>query len=103
MKIDTTVKSPPPGRGKGIRGGQSQAPASPARGASVSDDVRLTSTSGKLHELESLLAEVEVADRGRVESIRQAIADGSFVVNEEVVAEGLIQQSIDNITHQPRE
>lgn len=103
MKIDPTVKSLAPGRSKEARAGKSRNAAEPANPASVSDDVHLTSTSGKLRELEAQLADVDVADSGKIESIRQAILDGSFVVDEEAVAEGLIQESIDNITHQPQQ
>lgn len=103
MKIDTTVKSLPPGRGKDVKTGKGPAWTGGARSASVSDDVRLTSTSGKLSELEAQLAEVDVTDSGKIESIRQSIADGRFVVDEEAVAEGLIQESIDHITRHPQE
>ena len=103
MKIDPTVKSVAPSRSKNAKAGKSAIAAGPANSASVSDDVRLTSTSGKLRELEAQLTDVDVADSGKIESIRQAILDGSFVVDEEAVAEGLIQESIDNITHQPQQ
>lgn len=103
MKIDPTIKSVAPSRGKDTKAGKSRIAPGQAAPASVGDDVRLTSTSGKLRELEAQLADVDVADSGKIESIRQAILDGSFVVDEEAVAEGLIQESIDNITHQPRQ
>ena len=61
----------------------------------------LTDTSGRLRQLEGDLAGVDVADSGKIEAVRQAIEQGSFVVDEEAVAEGLIQESIENITHQP--
>ncbi len=101
MKIDTTIKSVPASRGKDAKPGKAKILVTSAdtASASASADVRLTSTSGKLRQLESELADVGVADSGKIESVRQAIADGSFVVDEEVVAEELIQESIDNITH----
>lgn len=103
MKIETTVKSLPPGRSRDVKTGKASASAGAVQAGSVSDDVRLTSTSGKLRELEGQLAQVDVTDTGKIESVRQAIADGSFVVDEEVVAEGLIRESIDNITRHPQE
>jgi len=63
----------------------------------VSDSVRLTSAAGKLRQMESELAELEVTDSAKVESIRQAIADGNFNVDEEAVADGLIQESIETL------
>lgn len=102
MKIDPTVKSVAPSRSKDTKAGKSRNMTGLANPASVSDDVRLTSTSGKLRQFETELADVDVADSGKVEAVRQAIADGSFSVDEEVVAEGLIQESVDNITQQAR-
>jgi negative regulator of flagellin synthesis FlgM len=103
VKIDTTVKTVTPSRGKDTKAGNSRVAAASSGSASVSDDVRLTSTSGQLRQLEAQLAEVDITDSGKIEEIRQAIADGSFVVDDEAVAEGLIQESIDNITHQPQQ
>ncbi|MBK9325197.1 MAG: flagellar biosynthesis anti-sigma factor FlgM [Thiobacillaceae bacterium] len=102
MKIDTTIKAVTAPRSKDAKSTKGQMLASAADPASVSDDVRLTSTSGKLRQFETELADVDVADSGKVEAVRQAIADGSFSVDEEVVAEGLIQESVDNITQQAR-
>lgn len=103
MKIDTTIKSVTASRSKDTKLGKARTVAVSTDAASVSADVRLTSTSGKLRQLESELADVGVADSGKIESVRQAIADGSFVVNEETVAEELIQESINNITHRPQQ
>ncbi len=101
MKIDTTIKNVSVSRSKDAKSGKNRILATPAEATSVSDDVRLTGTSGIMRQLEAQLADVEVTDSGKIEAVRQAIAEGSFVVDEEVVAEGLIQESIDNITHQP--
>jgi len=68
----------------------------------VSDEVRLTQTSEKMRHLESELSELEINDTAKIESIRQAIADGNFKVDEEAVAEGLIQESIANIGRRSR-
>ncbi len=102
MKIDTTIKAVTAPRSKDAKSTKGQMLASAADPASVSDEVRLTSASGKLRQFETELADVDVADSGKVEAVRQAIADGSFSVDEEVVAEGLIQESVDNITQQAR-
>ncbi len=100
MKIDTSVKNVTTVRSRDGKTARNQPAASLLDPAPVSDDVRLTSASGKLGELEAELAGLDVVDSGKIESVRQAIADGSFSVDEEAVAEGLIQESIDTITHQ---
>lgn len=102
MKIDNSIKGITASRGKETKLGKAQAQASPITSVSVNDNVKLTSTSGKLSELEAQLAGMDVTDSGKIEAVRQAIEDGSFVVDEEAVAEGLIQESIDNITHHPQ-
>lgn len=102
MKIDTTIKNVTAPRGKDAKSGKTQTAVLTPAGVAVSDDVRLTDTSAKMRGLEAELARIDVADGGKIESVRQAIADGSFVVDEEAVAESLIQESIDNITHHPQ-
>ncbi len=101
MKIDIAPRTTTAVRGKEIKSalGLPGRPAQPAEPASVSDDVKLTDTAEKLQQLERSLGSVDISDSGKVETIRQAIAEGSFKVNEEAVAENLIQESITNISH----
>jgi len=64
---------------------------------STADTVSLTETSAQIRSLENSLAELPVVDTQRVESIRQAIADGSYQVNAQTVADKLIdfEQTLD--------
>ena len=71
----------------------------PLSSSLVSDNVQITGTSARLQEQEARLADVPIEDAGKVESIRQAIADGSFQVDEEAVAEGMVQESIEQLSH----
>jgi negative regulator of flagellin synthesis FlgM len=57
---------------------------------STVDTVSLTNTSAQLRSLENTLAELPVVDTQRVESIKQAIADGSYEINAQSVADKLI-------------
>ncbi len=66
---------------------------------SVSDNVELTDTSSLMRELETQLADIPAEDAGKVESIRNAIADGSFKVDEEAVAEGMVKETIEQLSH----
>jgi len=52
--------------------------------------VDITSLSSQLQSLESRIADVSVVDTAKVESIKQAITEGRFEVNSEVVADRLI-------------
>jgi negative regulator of flagellin synthesis FlgM len=66
-----------------------KAPPAPAP-RSGADTVAITSLSAQLQAIEQGLADVPVIDAGKVESIRQAIADGRFEVDAGVVADKLI-------------
>jgi len=57
---------------------------------STADTVSLTETSAQLRSIESSLASLPVVDTQRVESIKQAIADGSYQVDAQAVADKLI-------------
>jgi negative regulator of flagellin synthesis FlgM len=102
VKIDTAIKSIPAPRGKDTKSAVSRL-LQPADPAAVSDDVRLTETSEKMRQLETDLSNIDITDAAKVESIRQAIEDGNFRVDEEAVAEGLIQESIATIGRRSRQ
>jgi negative regulator of flagellin synthesis FlgM len=102
VKIDNTIKSIPAPRGKDAKSAATRL-LQPADPSGVSDNVRLTDTSEKMRQLESELSNVDITDAAKVESIRQAIEDGNFKVDEEAVAEGLIQESIATIGSRSRQ
>ena len=91
MKIDNSIKSVAgisvsDGRTRTDKNtGVSPNPAPP------SDNVHLSSLSSQLQAIESNLANSGVVDRARVEEIKQAISDGRFKVNPEVIADRLLQ------------
>lgn len=97
MKIENVLKSTPATRGK-------ESKSAPARllpladPQLISDDVRLTATAEKMSQLEGNLNSVEVSDRAKIESIRQQIAEGRFKVDEQAVAENLVQETIANLS-----
>ncbi len=101
MKIDIAPRTTTAVRGKEVKSalglpGRLTQPSDPAP---ISDDVQLTDTAEKLQQLEHSLSSVDISDSAKVESIRQAIAEGNFKINEEAVAENLVQESIANISH----
>lgn len=55
------------------------------------DDVTLTDTARHVQEVERRLADAPVVDRERVEQIRRAIADGTYPIRAEHIAEKLIE------------
>ena len=89
MKIDNSIK---PLTSTGVtetRGKTSNAkPAS--KTASAQEKVDINPLSSQLQALESSLDKVSVVDAGRVEAIKQAISEGRFKVNADVVADRLL-------------
>ena len=91
MKIDNSIKTV---SGISVSDGRTRAdkntgvipnPAAPA------DNVHLSPLSSQLQTIESSLANGGVVDMARVEEIKQAISDGRFKVNPEVIADRLLE------------
>jgi len=97
VKIDNNIKSPTISRSKESRASPARILQSPENIA-VSDNVKLTSTAEKLSQLEDELQNVNISDNAKIEAIRKEIAEGRFKVDEEAVAESLVQESIANIS-----
>jgi negative regulator of flagellin synthesis FlgM len=75
---------------------QSPATPSPAR-----DKVEITSLSAQLQQLEKVLNDVGVVDTARVEAIKQAISEGRFRIDSEVVADKLLATVREYLVNQP--
>jgi negative regulator of flagellin synthesis FlgM len=60
-------------------------------GVAAGDKVSFTETSVRLRALEGTLANMPVVDEARVEAIKQAIADGSYQIDANRIADKLIQ------------
>lgn len=74
--------------GSGPKGAGAPAPGS---SSGNSDTVNLTDAASRMHELEAQLAKTPEVDSARVESLRRAIADGKYNVENVHVADKLIQ------------
>jgi negative regulator of flagellin synthesis FlgM len=90
MKIENMLKPVGPAAvndsgGKGKANGHG---AKSVEGAS--EKVNLSPMSNQVKQAEASLKDVPVVDKARVEEIKQAIAEGKFKVNAEVVADRLI-------------
>jgi negative regulator of flagellin synthesis FlgM len=90
VKINNPVGKPPGVVGpQDISGGKPPAASQPAT-KSTSDSVSVSPLANQLQALESKLNDVNVVDSARVDAIKQAISEGRFSVNSEVVADRLI-------------
>jgi negative regulator of flagellin synthesis FlgM len=90
VKINNSIGKP-----AGVAGTQDvqgSKPAGPVQSAPkpTGDRVAITSLSSQLQALESRLSDVAVVDVARVDAIKQAISEGRFKVDSEVVADRLI-------------
>jgi negative regulator of flagellin synthesis FlgM len=57
---------------------------------STTDTVTLTSTAAQLHKLAAAIANQPIVDTARVESVKQSILNGNFMINPRRVAEKML-------------
>jgi negative regulator of flagellin synthesis FlgM len=91
VKIDNRLKSPVAGEAAG-ESRPASARATPVKDSdSSSVDVKLSPLAEQLKAIEGQLAGGEVFDARKVAEIKQAIAEGRFQINPDVIAERLLQ------------
>ena len=100
MKIDkrippTTVSKAPTTRAKGA----GKTGKTPAPGA---DSLTLTESSTRMRAMEAELANVDIADASKIESVKDALAKGTFTVDAEIVADRLIDHSKESLRKRPK-
>lgn len=101
MKIDKPSKPLPTqpsaeAAGRPATKGKASPPAAEQSGGT---SVSLGSTAAQLHSMEGSMANAPVADAAKVAEIKQAISDGRFKVNSEIVAERLLETVRDLISN----
>jgi negative regulator of flagellin synthesis FlgM len=92
--------TPPTAKVSAAKGKGAGKTATPAAGGS--DSLTLTESSTRIRSLESQLASVDVADAGKIESVKAALANGTFTVDAEVVADRLIDHTKEALRKRPR-
>ncbi|MBI5660358.1 MAG: flagellar biosynthesis anti-sigma factor FlgM [Nitrosomonadales bacterium] len=103
MKIEKSPKPlpvAPTGEGQARAPTAKPAAASPQPSAASGTSVHLGTTSAHLLSMEASMANAPVVDSTKVAEIKQAISDGRFQVNSEVVADRLIETVKDLIASQ---
>lgn len=100
MKIEDALNGVRAVRSRDTRKGKPGAVSAPAAPSHATDSVEITPASAQLSRLGEELALVDNAETGKVEAVRQAIAEGRFQVDEEVVAEALVQNTIEQLRRQ---
>lgn len=96
MKIDNSIKT------TGSVSSESRTrEARESTGATAAPAGTKVALSAGLQKYESVLAQTPVVDSAKVEEIKTAIANGSFSVNPEKVADGLIESVRSMLSAQP--
>ncbi len=90
MKINNPVGKPPGVVGPQEVPGNKPSAAPQTAPKSSGDTISVSPLASQLQALESRLNDVNVVDSARVDAIKQAISEGRFSVNSEVVADRLI-------------
>ena len=93
MKIDNSIKTVTSDQvgASGARAGKGATGSSSASGSGQGDSVQLSPLSSQLQAIEGSMADTPAVDSARVAEIKQAIAEGRFKVNPDVVADHLLQ------------
>lgn len=86
--IKTSLRIDPERQDTRVRGGESALPDSGS--TKPADSVQLTDTAARLSGLQAEVAAASGVDIERVDAIRQQIADGSYQVDADRIADALI-------------
>lgn len=100
MKIDKRITPPAAAKVSATKG--KSVAKSPAPTPAGGDSLTLTESSTRIRSLETQLASIDVTDAGKVESVKSALANGTFAVDAEVVADRLIDQTKATLRKRPR-
>jgi negative regulator of flagellin synthesis FlgM len=90
MKIDSSIPSSTPVTRVAETSDRQGTVARAAMPGSSADSVNITDLSARLNQLEGVLAGVPVVDSAQVQAIKDAISQGRFQVDSEVVADRLL-------------
>lgn len=99
MKINKPTTPPAAAKVSATKGKGAGKTPTPAGG---SDSLTLTESSTRIRTLESQLASVDIADASKIESVKAALANGTFTVDAEVVADRLIDHTKEALRKRPR-
>ncbi|MBC7781954.1 MAG: flagellar biosynthesis anti-sigma factor FlgM [Proteobacteria bacterium] len=90
MKIDSGIPTSSPVNPTAPAPTRTGGPARSSGATSASDSVDITRMSAQLQELEAMLKDMPVVDSAQVKAIKDAISDGRFNVDSDVVADRLL-------------
>lgn len=93
MKIDKRITPPAVNKASTTRAkGAGKAQKTPK-----AESLTLTESTTRIRAMEAELAKVDIADAGKIKSVKDALAKGTFAVDAEVVADRLIEHSKESL------
>lgn len=100
MKIDGLTPTTSSQRLDNTKGRRKGTADRPDKAAGPDATVELTGISSRLQELESYLSGFDSVDMDKVEAMRQAIGEGRYGINEDVIAERLVGDIVAGLRRQ---
>ena len=100
MKIDGTTRTSSPTGTAGASVRKNKDAPQNHSGGGEQDNVTLSSASSQISALETGISEASGFDAGKVEAIKQAIREGRFNINPELIANKLISSAQELISQQ---
>lgn len=100
MKIDGLTPTTSSQRLDSTKGRRKGTAEKGEKATSADANVELTGISSRLQELESYLSGIDGVDMDKVEAMRQAISEGRYGINEEVIAERLVGDIVAGLRRQ---
>ena len=103
MKIDKRIPPTTPSKVSATRAKTADKTGKGGKTSATSpDSLTLTESSSRLRALEGELAQVDITDSAKVEAVKAAVANGTFAVDAEVVADRLIDHTKETLRKRPR-
>jgi len=102
VKIEDALKGMSAIRSRGPRKAKDGAASLPTNGGPTNDSVEITRAGANLNMLAEELIQLESPASSKVDAVRQAIEEGSYQVDEEAVADALVQSTMEQLRRQGR-
>jgi negative regulator of flagellin synthesis FlgM len=100
VKIDDSILKTPRVGSQKLRNAKGKRSVDATHVGVSQDSVEITQASSQLQVLEEKIGQLGTSETGRLEAIRQAVAEGRFQVDEEAVADALVKSSIESLKRQ---
>ncbi len=102
MKIDKRITPATTSKASATHGKSAKKTGAAPPASGGADSLTLTASSTRIRVMEAELAQIDIADAGKIASVKDALAKGTFTVDAEVVADRLIDHTKETLRKRPR-